>query len=177
MKLMLAFFLAGYFASARLLSGEMQNIKRESSPEEVVSELYGQQQNSPFFQTKNRELVNKYFTERLSGLIWKDAVSTPEGEIGALDFDPLYDAQDFDIKNFILREFKYEDGRSEVIASFENIDRKTEIIFMLILTKDGWKIDDIAYSDGRTLVSILGGDVPRGFTPRSNVSIADIQRD
>jgi hypothetical protein len=47
--------------------------------------------NSPFFPTKDHGLVNKYFSERLAQLIWKDAVSS-RGEVGALDFDPLYDA-------------------------------------------------------------------------------------
>jgi hypothetical protein len=47
----------------------------QSFPEALVSDLY-KQKNSPFFQTKDHGLVNKYFSERLAQLIWKDAVSS-----------------------------------------------------------------------------------------------------
>jgi len=80
-----------------------------------------------------------------------------KGEVSALDADPLYDAQDFDIKKFSLRKSKSEKDSAEVIASFENMGHKTEITFSLVLTKTGWKISDIKYADGRHLVGLLGG--------------------
>ena len=86
----------------------------QSSPEALVSDLY-KQKNSPFFQTKDHGLVNKYFADRLAQLIWKDAV-TSKGEVGALEADPLYDAQDFDIKKFSLRKSKSEKDSAEVIV-------------------------------------------------------------
>jgi hypothetical protein len=127
----------------------------QSSPETLVSDLY-KQKNSPFFQTKDHGLVNKYFSEDLAQLIWKDAVSS-KGEVGALDFDPRYDAQDTDIKKFSLRKSKSEKDSAEVIASFENMGHKTEITFSLVLTRMGWKISDIKYADGRHLVGLLSG--------------------
>ena len=92
----------------------------------------------------------------MAQLIWKDAVSS-KGEVGAFDFDPLYDAQDFEIKNFALRKSKSEKEIAEVVASFENMGSKTEITYSLVLTKGGWKISDIKYKDGRHLVGLLGG--------------------
>ena len=125
----------------------------QSSPEALVSDLY-KQKSSPFFQTKDHGLVSKYFSERLAQLIWKDAVSS-KGEVGALDFDPRYDAQDTDIKKFSLRNSKSGKDEAEVIASFENMGRKTEITYSLVLRKMGWKISNIKYTDGRNLVGLL----------------------
>ena len=144
--------------ASQQLTAETPKSVAQSSPEGLVSDLYklDEKKQSPFSQTKDHGLVTKYFSERLAQLIWKDAVKS-KGEVGALDFDPLYDAQDFDIKKFSLRKSKSEKDSAEVIASFENMGHKTEITFSLVLTKAGWKISDIKYADGRHLVGLLGG--------------------
>jgi len=144
--------------ASQQLTAETPKSVAQSSPEGLVSDLYKLDENkqSPFSQTKDHALVTQYFSERLARLIWKDAVKS-KGEVGALDADPLYDAQDFDIKKFSLRKSKSEKDSAEVIASFENMGHKTEIAFSLILTKTGWKISDIKYADGRHLVGLLTG--------------------
>ena len=78
-----------------------------------------------------------------------------KGEVGALDFDPRYDAQDIDIKKFSLRKSKSGKDSAEVLASFENVGHKTEITYSLVLIKMGWKISNIKYADGRNLVARL----------------------
>jgi len=144
--------------ASQRLTAETPKPVAQSSPEGLVSDLYklDEKKQSPFFQTKDHGLVTKYFSERLARLIWKDAVKS-KGEVGALDADPLYDAQDFDIKNFSLRKSKSEKDSAEVIASFENMGHKSEIAFSLIFTKTAWKISDIKYADGRHLVGLLSG--------------------
>jgi len=153
MKLKLVFILFVLVGSKQLSSAETP--VPQSSPDALVSDLY-KQKNSPFFQTEDHGLVNKYFSERLAQLIWKDAVSS-KGEVGALDFDPRYDAQDTDIKKFSLRNSKSGKDSAEVIASFENMGHKTEITYSLVLTKMGWKISNFKYADGRNLVGLLSG--------------------
>src|SRR5436190_22536078 len=66
----------------------------------IVSNLYAAK-TSPFSQTKNRALVDKYFTKELADMIWKDAI-TSKGEVGAIDGDPLYNAQDMKIRNLVI---------------------------------------------------------------------------
>ena len=68
---------------------------RKLSPKALVADLYRQhnQKHSPFFQTRSRARVDQYFTKLLADLIWKDAHGS-KGEVGALDGDPLYNAQD-----------------------------------------------------------------------------------
>src|SRR5260370_36954511 len=92
------------------------------SPNALVADLYRvhNQKHSPFFQTRSRALLYKYFEKDLADLIWKDAVKS-RGEVGAIDGDPLYDAQDMEIKHFAIAKPRYEPGRAMVDANFENL--------------------------------------------------------
>ena len=133
-----------------------RNQKR--SPKALVADLYRQHnlKRSPFFQTRSRARVDRYFTKRLADLIWKDARES-KGEVGALDGDPLYNAQDMKIKHFSIGSPKYSNGKAEVSVSFENFGKKNELVFQLVRDRNGWRIDDIKYDDGTTLTGILGG--------------------
>src|SRR5205814_9430881 len=88
---------------------------RTSSPDTLVRDLYRvhNQKHSPFFQTRSRALLYKYFEKSLADLIWKDAV-TSKGEVGVIDGDPLYDAQDMKIMHFAIARPRYEAGRALV---------------------------------------------------------------
>ena len=126
------------------------------SPEALVSDLYqaARQKRSLFFQTRSRALLYKYFEKNLADLIWKDAVHS-KGEVGAIDGDPLYDAQDMEIKKFAIKKPRYEEGRALVDVTFENFGKPQTIMFIVVKGKTGWRIRDIVYGEGRTLLSEL----------------------
>lgn len=128
------------------------------SPQSLVIDLYRQHnhKHSPFFQTRSRALLDKYFEKSLANLLWKDA-NTNRDEVGAIDGDPLYDAQDMEIKKFAISKPRYENGKAGVTASFENFGEKKEIVFVLVPKRTGWKIEDIKYPDGTTLAGLLSG--------------------
>jgi len=128
------------------------------SPNTLVAELYRQhdRKHSPFFQTRNRALLYKYFEKSLADMIWKDAASSKE-EVGVIDGDPLYDAQDMQIRKFVTGKPSYENGKAKVNVSFENFGQKKTIVFLLVNGRTGWKISDIDYGEGRTLVGELRG--------------------
>ena len=127
----------------------------KQSPETVVSELYKQHKKAtPLFQTRSRALLDKFFDKQLADLLWKDANTTRE-EVGPLNGDPLYNAQDMDIKDFKIGKAVISNGRAQVKVSFTNFDRKEEIRFDLSLSKTGWKVSNLTYLDGTTLVGIL----------------------
>jgi len=108
---------------------------------------------SPFFQRRNRALVDKYFAKSLADLIWKDAHG-PKDEVGVIDGDPLYDAQDMEIKKFAIGKSVSESAtKAKVPVTFENFGEKKTITFMLTKGANGWRINDIDYGGGRTLVS------------------------
>src|ERR687895_2874213 len=73
-----------------------------SLPETIVKELYRVHRNGSgqVFERRGRKLQQKFFDRKLAALIWKNLSETPEGEVGNLDFDPLYRAQEMQIKNF-----------------------------------------------------------------------------
>ncbi len=125
------------------------------TPRSVVLSLYNQhKRRSPFFQTRSRGLLDRYFTRDLADMIWHDA-RTSRGEVGALGADPLFNAQDTQIKNFAVRERSAQATTAEVVASFENFNEKHEILFRLALVGTSWKVADIVYDDGSTLAGLL----------------------
>ncbi len=145
------------------------------APNALIADLYRQHnlKRSPFFQTRSRARVDRYFTKRLADLIWKDARNS-KGEVGALDGDPLYNAQDMKITRFLIGSPKYSNGKAEVSVTFENLGKKNELVFRLEKSGKAWKIDDIKYDDGTTLIGILSGNATGGnfkSGPRQNLSL------
>ena len=108
--------------------GESQTAAAEA----LVADLYKQHdaKKSPFFQTKNRALVDKYFTKPLADLIWKDA-NESSGEVGAIDGDPLYNAQDIEIKNFAIGKAEVKGSNANVPVTFTNFGQKQNLNFAL----------------------------------------------
>jgi len=134
---------------------QKKKTKAAITPDQVVKNLYAaKDEKSPFFQKKSRALVDKYFTGNLADAIWKDATSAGDG-VGALDFNPLFYAQDDEITNFVVGKA---DANGVVTVKFKNFGKNEEIKYFL--TKENtaskvWKIDSIMYSDAEDLASIL----------------------
>jgi hypothetical protein len=120
--------------------------------EKLVAELYREHdaQRSPFFQTDSKERLDRYFEPSLADLIWKDVVES-KGEVGALDFDPLYDAQDVEPKNFTVHPAQPDGTTVRVPVSFDSYGEKRQLTYVLTPAAGAWKISDIRYADGRTL--------------------------
>ena len=131
--------------------------------EKLVAQLYREHdaQRGPFFQTDRRALLDQYFETSLADLIWKDAVDS-KGEVGALDFDPLYDAQDVEPKNLVIHGAQADAGTVRVPVSFESYGEKRQLTYVLVRAGDAWKISDIQYADGRTLRKVYQPAVEGG---------------
>lgn len=132
-----------------------------AGPETVVKNLYAAHagKKSPFFQNKSRALVDKYFTGSLADAIWKEALDSKPGEVGNLDFDPLFYAQDVHIKNFVVDKA---DKNNQVRVHFSNMGHPEVITFSLTTPNTSskvYKIDSIVYSDAEDLESILSYDI------------------
>jgi hypothetical protein len=72
-----------------------------TSPKKVVTDLYSAHRGKadPLQYPASKKLLGDYFEKGLLSLFLKDQ-SESKGEVGKLDFDPLYAAQDFEIKDF-----------------------------------------------------------------------------
>ena len=124
------------------------------SPQGLVADLYRQhKKQSPFFQKKNRSLVDRYFDKELADLIWN--IPDSPDEVGPLDGDPLYNAQDMEIRNFVINKPIVTNGKTTVLVTFTNIGKKQEVKFLLVSRPAGWKITNIKYDDGTDLIGIL----------------------
>jgi len=127
---------------------------KQMTPEQVVADLYRQHKTkSPFFQNKSRSLVDRYFDKDMADLIW-NMPNSPD-EVGPLDGDPLYNAQDMEIRNFVIHKATVTNGTATVLVTFTNIGKKQEVKFLLASRQSGWKITNIKYDDGTDLIGIL----------------------
>ena len=125
-----------------------ENQTAKIAPDALVKDLYKQHDanKGPFFQTKRRALVDKYFDKSFADTIWKEA-NEPRDGIGALEADPLYSAQDTDIKNFVVSAPKITGDKAEVVVNFDNYKTKQKFTYLLIKENGDWKISDINYGD------------------------------
>lgn len=136
------------------------------APHVIIKDLYAAQKagSGPFFQTKDRAVVDKYFMKDFADLIWKDAVAA-NGEVGAIDFDPLYNAQDTKIIAFKIGKPMYGEGNldvADVPVTFKNMGKDETVLFRLERDSQKiWKISDIYYpsnpESSSSLKDILAG--------------------
>lgn len=97
------------------------------------------------------------FTVRLCELIEKDRREAGE-EVGRLDGDVLYDAQDFGISNLAFAPGVEQGGRASVRVTFVNLGQQAEVLVWVERAAGGWRIDDLEYRHEQpptTLTQIL----------------------
>lgn len=152
MKIKNLLFIALILATAVSI-GYAQSKTKKITPDQVVKNLYAAQKKdatNPFIQTKNRALVDKYFIKEFGDIIWKVAASDT-----GWNADPLYNAQDTEITDFVVGRA---DENNMVKVKFKNFGKEEEITFSLIKENDAskvWKIESIVYSDAEDLASML----------------------
>lgn len=134
-----------------------------AAPGVVVRSLYAARKShatDPFFQTKSRARLDKFFMKELADLIWNDSVSSARNnEVGKLDGDPLYNAQDMKITGFRVKPPMYGEGNldlADVPVTFKNFGKEQTILFRLERDKRRvWKITDIFYPNNEDAASSL----------------------
>ena len=129
------------------VSHSAQRARPINSPSSVVRELYRVHNNGKggVFEAKGKKYIYKFFDQKLADLIWKDIAETPEGEVGNLDFDPLYNAQDTGITNFQIGKPVMEGDKATVVVSFRNFGQRTRVKFDMHNGKEGWRIRNVIY--------------------------------
>ena len=125
------------------------------SAKDLVAQLY-QAHRSKHDPLDETQLLGRYFDAALLKLYLKDKREA-KGEVGRLDGDPLYNAQDIQFKDFSVSAPEMVGGETRVTVHFKNIGKPARIIYVLSRTADGWRISDIRYDDGSSLKKILQG--------------------
>jgi hypothetical protein len=131
------------------------SIAGDLSPKDLVAQLY-QAHGSKHDPLDETASLGRYFDPALLKLYLKDKQEA-NGEVGRLDGDPLYNAQDMEIKDFSVSAPEMTGGDARVTVNFKNLGKPTRVVFMLSRTANGWKISDIRYDDGSSLKKILEG--------------------
>jgi len=125
----------------------------ELSPKDVVAQLY-QAHRSKHDPLDETQLLSRYFDAELLKLYLKDKREA-NGEVGRLDGDPLYNAQETEITEFSIAGAETAGAETRVAVRFKNLGKSTPIIYVLTHTAGGWRISDIRYHDGSSLKKIL----------------------
>ena len=125
----------------------------ELSPKDVVAQLY-QAHRSKHDPLEETQLLSHFFDAELLKLYLRDEREA-KGEVGRLEVDPLYYAQDFEIANFTIAGPETVGGETQVTVSFKNFGEPERLVYVLTHTGDGWRISDIRYNDGSSLKKIL----------------------
>jgi hypothetical protein len=131
------------------------------SPQSLVSKLYRLRstKGDPLRNPTDQKSLGRYFSAHLTQLYVQDQIDA-KGEVGRMEADPLYYAQDFDITDFKVGEPTGTKDGVIVVVSFRNIKKPSHVEFDLIRTKEGWRVSDIKYEDGNTLRGILESKFP-----------------
>lgn len=91
---------------------------------------------------------NSFRSDALNALFEADEERTAPGELGALDFDPYINGQDYQISDLEIGEPAIEGDRATVLVTFDNFDQPNEITYDLVNEHGGWRIDDVAGVNG-----------------------------
>jgi len=99
---------------------------------DLVAQLYKEHsgKSDPLQYPASKKLLPNYFYKPLLDLYLKDQEDS-KGEVGKIDLDPLYDAQDFAISDFNLVVLPNKKGSRYLAARFKNVGVDQEIIFAL----------------------------------------------
>ena len=125
------------------------------SPKDLVAQLY-QAHRSKHDPLDDTALLGRYFDSALLTRYLRDRREA-KGEVGRLDGNPLYNAQDMEIKDLSVSAPEMTRGEARVTVNFKNFGKPTRVVYMLGRTANGWKISDIRYDDGSSLKKILEG--------------------
>ena len=128
------------------------------TPEALIAALYSYDttQTDP----DALSLYAPFFSKSLLALFQKDRDNTPEGDMGALDFDPVIAGQDGAASNVTAGVPIVIDDTAELEVDFTN-GEPVRLYYTLVREGGGWKVNDIANQQGEYpwgLRAILGDE-------------------
>jgi hypothetical protein len=129
-------------------------------PTSIVTAIYtraakGKGDGGGGFVTENKQAKAKYLSKSLIALWAKADAHTPKGDVGPVDFDPVTNSQEPDVKSFKVDAEKLEADKALIAVTITGRNtppRKAAdrtIRYDFVREPAGWKIDDIkGASDG-----------------------------
>lgn len=108
------------------------------TPQALLEAFY-----APYFSGEFVEDESPFRSQALQALYDNDAQITPEGEMGALGFDPYVDGQDFELTDFEIGAPGIAGEYASADVTFKNFGQPRTLNYEMVFEDGGWKIDDV----------------------------------
>ena len=127
------------------------------SPKALLNSIYESYSTDSF-----PEDGEEIYSARLKRLFAADRERTPEGEVGALDFDPFVNGQDYDLSDLTIEEPVVAGETASSTVRFVNLGEKNVLVISMVRETDGWKVDDVESIEGEVQwkLSEILGEIP-----------------
>ena len=112
------------------------------TPQALLEAFY-----APYFSGDFPEDETQFRSAALQALYDDDAQNTPEGEMGALGFDPYIDGQDYELTDFEIGAPGIAGDFASADVTFKNFGQPHSLTFEMVREDGGWKIDDVVSND------------------------------
>lgn len=129
-----------------------------NDPAAILTAIYtraakGKRDGGGAFIIENKAAKAKYLSKALVALWAKADAHTPKGDVGPVDFDPVTNSQEPDVKSFKVDAEKMEADKAVITVTItgHRNDRKPadQVVRYDFVREANWKIDDIkGSSDG-----------------------------
>ena len=131
-----------------------------ADPAAIVNAIYtraakGKGDGGGAFIIENKAAKTKYLSKSLVALWAKADAHTPKGDVGPIDFDPVTNSQEPDVKSFKVTVEKQDADKATIVVVFDGRNtpprKPADRTIRYEFARDGaeWKIDDIkGASDG-----------------------------
>ena len=126
----------------------------QNDPVEIINAIYtraakGKGDGGGAFIIENKAAKAKYLSRSLVTLWAKADANTPKGDVGPIDFDPVTNSQEPDVKSFKVVAEKLEADKAVIAVTITGRTARAkpadEIVRYNFVRDDGkWKIDDIS---------------------------------
>jgi len=124
-------------------------------PVAIVNAIYaraakGKGDSGGGFVIENKVAKAKYLSKSLIALWAKADAHTPKGDVGPVDFDPVTNSQDPDVKAFKVETEKLDAAKALIAVTIDGHREPREkpadktIRYAFVREAAGWKIDDIS---------------------------------
>jgi Protein of unknown function (DUF3828) len=119
-----------------------------TTPLAFVTAIYGayKGKDSVGIPLDGAKTIRRYFEPQLAAVMIKDqSAAARRGDVGALDFDPFIDAQDWDMTNFDIAVNETAPNKATATVKFVNQGDPTTVVLDLVAVNSDWRINDIAW--------------------------------
>lgn len=122
-----------------------------AKPEEVVRNLYDRLAAEAYDYMTDRKLAARYFTASTLKLLDEVDVKSRKNEEPGIDYDPLIDGQDGEVKKLAVAVKSATAEKATVVATFVSFGAKMRVTFDMRFERGAWRVEDILGREGSSL--------------------------